>query len=250
VTSAVLTISAVAEQTDLSIAVLRAWELRYGFPTPDRLPSGHRRYSSQHVEQVRQVQRHRAAGASLQDAISTTLVDRGRRESSIFAGVRRRWPNLPVHRLSKRAVWAVSRSIEDECCARADRPVLIGSFQRERFYRQSEHRWRELARTASAAMVFADFESTRHRPGAPSEIAAPRDAPLLREWVVICDGSDAAACLIAVELANADDSERHRRFDTMWTVEPGIVRDASNIACVLAGGGEAAARQHRPPPTS
>ena len=33
----------VVEQTGIGEATLRAWEQRYGFPEPHRLPSGHRR---------------------------------------------------------------------------------------------------------------------------------------------------------------------------------------------------------------
>ena len=60
--------------------------------------------------------------------------------------------------LRKRVLLALSRAIEDESCAQAERPLLFGSFQRERFYRQSQRRWRDFARTAELAVVFADFE--------------------------------------------------------------------------------------------
>ena len=44
------------------------WERRYGFPAPERLASGHRRYSERDIELVRRWPR-RAAGLSLQVAI-------------------------------------------------------------------------------------------------------------------------------------------------------------------------------------
>lgn len=232
-----LTIGAVASETDVSVAVLRAWEARYGFPAPDRVASGHRRYTTRHVEQIHQVQRDRGAGISLATAIARARTGDGRAESSIFAGLRRRWPDLPVHVLSKRTLLALSRSIEDECCARAERPALIGSFQRERYYRQTEARWRELARTASSTIVFADFPSTRQRRSGLREISVPHDAPLLREWAVVCDAPDLSACVAAVErprLGNDDD----RRFETLWSVDPAVVRDATDIAAGIAGGGE------------
>jgi hypothetical protein len=34
---------------------------------------------------------------------------------------------------------------------------LFASFQHERFFRRSEPRWNELARTAQVVIVFADF---------------------------------------------------------------------------------------------
>jgi DICT domain-containing protein len=228
-----LTIGSVAEQTDVSEAVLRSWEVRHGFPMPVRLPSGHRRYTAEQVEQIRQVIRDRDAGMSLDAAIGRAHAHAERAEPSIFAGLRRRWRELPVHELSRRAMLAISRAIEDECCAQADRPVLIGCFQRQRFYRQSERRWRELARTATAAVVFADFATDRVRRRGPIELAIAEDAPLLREWAVVCDAPDAAACLAGFERPARRRGEP-RRFEAVWSVDPAVVRGAAEIGAALA----------------
>jgi DICT domain-containing protein len=230
-----LTIGAVAAQTSLTVATLRAWERRYGFPAPDRLPSGHRRFTERDVEQIREVLRDRDAGRSLEAAIGRVQETRHAPERSIFAGLRRRQPELSVHVLSKRAMLAISRAIEDECCARADQPVLVGSFQREHLYRQSEPRWRELARTASATIVIADFPETRRRRRLPTEVALPRDAPLRREWAIVCDAPDAPACLAGVELLPARASRRQPRFEALWSVEPTVVRHAAEIAVDIVG---------------
>ncbi len=226
-----LSIGAVSQQTGVEPATLRSWERRYGFPVGVRLPSGHRRFTRQQVEQVLAVIRDRDAGMSLEAAIARATSRAARPESSIFAGLRRRWPHLPVHVLSKAAMLAISRAIEDECCAQAERPVLIASFERERFYRQSEQRWRELARTSAATVVFADFATDVVRRRAPAELGLPEDAPLLREWAVVCDGHDAAACLAGVERPGDD---RPRRFEAVWSVDPLVVRDAASIGVGLA----------------
>jgi DICT domain-containing protein len=228
-----LTISAVADETEVSEAVLRSWEQRHGFPQPVRLPSGHRRYSAEDVERIRQVVRDRDAGMSLDAAVARVMARSDRAEPSIFAGLRRRWAELPSHRLSKRAMLAISRAIEDECCAQAERPLLIGSFQRERFYRDSEARWRELARTAEATYVFADFRSNRLRRRGPTELALPDDAPLLREWAVVCDAPDAAACLAGFERPGPRDGTP-RSFEAVWSVNPDVVRDAAGLGAALA----------------
>jgi MerR family transcriptional regulator, light-induced transcriptional regulator len=228
-----LTIGAVADQTDVSVAVLRSWEQRHGFPVPVRLPSGHRRYTADHVEQIRQVVRDRDAGMSLDAAIARVMAQTDRVEPSIFAGLRRRWPDLPVHLLSKRVMLAISRAIEDECCAQADRPVLIGSFQRQRFFGQSEARWRELARTATAAVVFADFPADRVRRRGLVELGLADDAPLRREWAVVCDAPDAAACLAGFERPEIRPGGP-RQFEAVWSVSPAVVRDAATIGAALA----------------
>ena len=231
-----LTIGTVAAETGTSPEVLRMWEQRYGFPVPARQASGHRRYSARHIAQIRQVQRDRDAGMSLEAAIARTRSAADQADSSIFAGLRRRWPEQAVQVLSKPAMDAASRAIEDECLAQASRPVLIGAFQRERFYRQSERRWRELARTASWAVVFADFASSRMPRGAAAEVAVPGDDPLLREWAVIAASPAVSACVVAVELAPDDRDGRGRRFEALWSADPSVVADAVRIAARLAKG--------------
>jgi DICT domain-containing protein len=229
-----LSISAVASATGMTIAGLRSWEQRFGFPTPVRLPSGHRRYSARDVEQVRQVVRDREAGMSLEAAIARARSSIDHDEPSIFAGLRRRWPELPVHQLTKRAMLAISRAIEDECCAQADRPVLIGSFQKQRFYRQSQPRWRELARTAEIAVAFADFDRDRIGQRGVIQLGLAEDAPLRREWAIVCDAPNAAACLAGFEQPGQRGVDAARRFEAVWSVDPVIVRDAAEIGAALA----------------
>ena len=229
-----LTISAVADRTAVSPAVLRAWESRFGFPRPERLPSGHRRYSDRQVEEIDEVIRHRAGGMSLAAAVHAVMARQQQRATSMYAEVRRRFPNQPVHVLSKRAMHAISRAIEDECLAQAEGPVLIGSFQREHFYRQSERRWRELARTARSTTVFADFAVDADPGGGPREVSVPETSALRREWAVVCDSPHAAACLLGVERSDAHAGNRSGSFEAMWSVDPELVRDAAEVGTSLA----------------
>ena len=50
---AALSIGDVVTATGVGEATLRAWERRFGFPTPRREPSGHRRYDRVDVERIR-----------------------------------------------------------------------------------------------------------------------------------------------------------------------------------------------------
>jgi DICT domain-containing protein len=227
-----LTIREVARQTGVPEGTLRMWETRYGFPVPQRLPSGHRRYSGDDVQRVRQVSRDREAGMSMPAAIERARQIASEPESSIFAGVRRRRPDLQPYLLAKRTLVGLSHAIEDECAARAERPVLFASFQRERFYRDAEPRWRELARTSEAAVVFADFPEPRvPADGAPAELPIDRADPLGREWSLVCDAPQYAAFLAAWERPGQDQvPDLDRRFETVWSVEPRLVREAARIA--------------------
>jgi DICT domain-containing protein len=229
-----LTIREVARQTGVPEGTLRMWETRYGFPVPERLPSGHRRYTDDDVQRVRQVSRDREAGMSMPAAIERAEQLASEPEPSIFAGVRRRRPDLQPYLLAKRTLIALSHAIEDECAARAEKPVLFGSFQRERFYRNAEARWRDLARTSAAAVVFADFD-VKHTPEhAPAELPIDRSDPLGREWSLICDAPGYAAFLAAWERPGQDSvPDLERRFETVWSVEPRLVREAARIAAGL-----------------
>ncbi|HKP90694.1 MAG TPA: DICT sensory domain-containing protein [Thermoleophilaceae bacterium] len=230
-----LTIREVASQTGVSAATLRMWEARYGFPVPERLPSGHRRFTEEDVEQVRRVVADREAGLSMRAAIERALGARTEPETSIFAALRRRRPDLLPYVLPKRTLIALSHAIEDECCARAERPVLLASFQRPRFYRDAQPRWRELARTAHAAVVLAGFPERRDPEGGPVEVPVESSHALLREWALVCDAPDYAAFLAAWERPGQDGApDLERSFETIWSVEPELVREAAHVAAGIA----------------
>jgi DICT domain-containing protein/predicted DNA-binding transcriptional regulator AlpA len=233
--SANLRIRDVAERTGVSEATLRIWESRHGFPSPERLPSGHRRYSQADVELVARVVADRARGLSLAAAIERA---RGARPGgdSVFAALRERRPDLQVHPLRKRTLLAMSRAVEDESCSRAERPLLFASFQRERHYRQSERRWRDLTATAERAVVFADFAQERRPSGGPIELPIDAGERIGREWSVICEAADHAVCLAGWEPPGQQGvSELDRVFETIWTVERESAQQAARICIELAG---------------
>jgi MerR family transcriptional regulator, light-induced transcriptional regulator len=229
-----LAIGELVARTGVREATLRMWEQRHGFPAPERLASGHRRYREEDVELVQRVLRERAAGLSLGAAIARVRAA-ARPDPSIFAGLRRRRPELQPIVLRKPALLALTRAIEDESCAQAERGLLFGAFQRERFYRRSERRWRSLARTAELAVVFADFERVRMPAGAPVELPIARADPLTREWAVVCAAPGHAVCLAGLELPGSSSRRDGRReFEVVWSVEPEVVRTATQICLELA----------------
>jgi MerR family transcriptional regulator, light-induced transcriptional regulator len=153
----------------------------------------------------------------------------------VYAGLRRRRPELEPRLLLKPMMLALSHAMEDEALARAERMMVFGSFQRERFYRQAQLRWRELARTAEVAVAFADFARLRTPRDAPLEVPVPRVHPLNREWALVCEGQDFALCLAGWEAPDSVRApDRMRRFEAIWSVEPEVVREASRICCAIA----------------
>jgi MerR family transcriptional regulator, light-induced transcriptional regulator len=206
-------------------------------PVPHRMAGGHRRYGIDAVDLVREAARQRATGLSMRLSIERAKELLGQPESSVFAGVRRRHSELRPQLLTKPAVLALSRAIEDECCMQAERPLLFACFQRERFYRASEDRWTELSRTAQSATVFADFADLEE-PGAQGpllKVPIPFDAPMNREWVLVCDSPDYPGCVVGWERPDTSDlQERSRRFETFWSVDAVVVRHAARICAQLA----------------
>jgi methanogenic corrinoid protein MtbC1 len=61
--------AAVEQRTGLRPATFRAWERRYGFPKPRRLPGNQRLYSDQDIEAIRWLQRRTDEGLSISHAI-------------------------------------------------------------------------------------------------------------------------------------------------------------------------------------
>jgi MerR family transcriptional regulator, light-induced transcriptional regulator len=230
-----LAIGELADRTAVPAATLRSWETRYGFPRPRRLEGGHRRYAEGDVALVREVLRQREAGLSLEAAIAAATAREAEAETSVFAGLRRRQPDLLPQVVRKRTLLALTRAMEDEYCARAERAVLFASFQRQRYYRSSRRRWTELARTALVTTVFADFGQPPDPAAALLEVPVPDGAPLRREWTVVCAARDYPACLTAWEFPGQEGTaDGDRRFETLWTLSPAAVRDAASICAGLA----------------
>lgn len=50
-----LSIGAVSRATGIPVPTLRTWERRYGFPVPERRPSGHRQYPATVIEHLRAI---------------------------------------------------------------------------------------------------------------------------------------------------------------------------------------------------
>ena len=228
-----LAIREVADQTGLAAGTIRMWEQRYGFPEPQRTPTGYRLYSPADVDVLRRVVELRKGGlsvpAALERARATTAGPTDR--PSIFGAV----PNGGrVRRLRKRTLIALSRAIEDEAMASAAGPIVFGAFQQVRHYRASAHRYRRLAERADAAVVFADFDVPRVAPGEPAEVPIPADAALGNEWAVVIDAPGYAACLLAWERPEEQRlPDLDRRFESLWTTDPAVVRRAALVGCSL-----------------
>lgn len=234
---AVLPIAEVSRRTGIPAAGLRNWEQRYGVPRPGRSASGQRRYRESDCALLAEVLRARAGGLSLPAAMALAIAGAAEQpDQSIFAGLRRRHPELRVHLMTKRTLLALTHAIEDECAARAQRPVLFGAFQRQRFYAGAGARWADLARTAEETVVFADFGQVRRRPGPLTEVPFAGSSPMHREWALVCDAPDQPGCVSGWERPGQEDRpDASRMFEALWSADAQVVRTAARIGAALAG---------------
>ena len=233
-----LAIKEVSEQSGIAAGTLRMWEQRYGFPKPQRSSNGYRSYNADDVETLRRVQAYRHRGLSIASAIERAKEDGSLSDRpSLYAAVAASGRDVRPQILRKSTLIALSRAIEHETLASAAAPVLIGAFQHESFYRAVEPRYRQMAKQADVAVVFADFEAERSPKGGPVEIPlAPEDA-LGNEWAVVVDAPGYSACLLAWEQPGVTepgaDDDGDRQFEAIWTLDPLATRRAAQVAARL-----------------
>ncbi len=224
-----LSTAQLARRTGVPAGTLRMWEARHGFPQPVRSAGGHRRYAERDAERVREVLRLRSRGLSLSAAIRSAG-EAERPAATLFAGLRRLRPELQPYLFNKRALLHLTWAMEDEYCARATQGFLVASFQRERFYRATERRFGELARTAELAVALADFDVMRQPRGAAVEVPFDPNQPLAREWMLVVDAPGTRACLAGWERPSSSEvPDPERRFEVLWSFEPAVVTDAVRI---------------------
>jgi DICT domain-containing protein len=233
-----LAIKDVAERTGLAAQTIRMWEQRYGYPEPSRTPSGYRVYSDEDVEMLRRVVAFRRRGLSVPAALERARSWGGPSDRpSIYGAIASTSSPVQTHLLKKRTLLAISRAIEDETLARAARPIVAGAFQSERNYRVVEHRYRRLAQLSDAVLVFADFDDFAAGDDGPIEVPINGEDAMGNEWAVVVDAPGYAACLLAWESPESqrDDDlpDMDRRFEAAWTLDPAVVRRATEASASL-----------------
>jgi DNA-binding transcriptional MerR regulator len=226
----VFRVSEAARQLGVSTSTLRSWELRYGLVPSVRSTGAHRRYSPADIHRLQAMQRLVSQGVPTAEAAKTVgHTQHDEPDSSIATGLRDRHPELQTRGLTKRSLIALSRAVEDEWAVRGAGGVLVGAFQKERFYRQSQRRWRELARTARTCVAFADFPQRAEEPSGPVELPLAPDALAHREWVVLCHGPGLRVCLVGWQRPS-NLAEHKAEYETLWTLDPALVSEATRIA--------------------
>jgi DNA-binding transcriptional MerR regulator/methylmalonyl-CoA mutase cobalamin-binding subunit len=112
---------AVSRHTGIGEHTLRAWERRFGFPDPNRLPSGHRRYTSHQVRQLAMIAKALDRGYRAGDVVPLSFAELEDllRESGALAAEAGR---------GAQSVWIAAVM---DATSRLDRNAVIGLLHRE-----------------------------------------------------------------------------------------------------------------------
>ncbi|MEB3177966.1 MAG: DICT sensory domain-containing protein [Nostocaceae cyanobacterium] len=155
-------------------------------------------------------------------------------------------PHLRPQLYFKASLTALSHAMEDQVLASTlDQPLLIASFQRERFYRQEAHRYRRLAQRSNQIYVLAAPETDFTNSSQYYEtIAFAPDDDLSQEWHLVVVAQHYATCLVCREtLGSLYQDAPHqmhdvspslymdtaRRFEGIWTSEREVSLKAAEL---------------------
>jgi DICT domain-containing protein/signal transduction histidine kinase len=153
-------------------------------------------------------------------------------------------PHLRPQLYFKASLTALSHAMEDQVLAATlEEPLIIASFQRERFYRQEAHRYQRLAQSSSQIYVLSAPETEfANSSDYYEKIAFEPDDALSQEWHLVVVANNYATCLICHEyprsqikkdqlreLSPALDSDTARRFEGIWTSERSVSLKAADL---------------------
>ncbi|MBT9313382.1 DICT sensory domain-containing protein [Leptothoe kymatousa] len=152
-------------------------------------------------------------------------------------------PSLRPQMYFKTSLTALSHAMEDQVLAGNEQPLMIASFQQERFYRQEAHRYLRLAEITPQVYVLAAADTQfadSHGAAAHETIAFNSDDALVHEWHLVVLGQEYTACLICREhhqssakqpkiLSGAPALDQSRRFEGIWTLDRHVCERAAQI---------------------
>lgn len=162
-------------------------------------------------------------------------------QTSILEELLHRSPQLRPQLYFKSSLTALSHAMEDQVLAGTgtQQPLIIASFQRERFYRQEAHRYRRIASLSPHVYVLAAPETSFVSASQEYEtIAFEPDDQLSHEWHLVVIGQQYATCLVCQERhsmpSNSDPSDlpamdQTRRFEGIWTFDRAVSCQAAAI---------------------
>ncbi|MDM3861756.1 MAG: DICT sensory domain-containing protein [Aphanizomenon gracile PMC644.10] len=164
--------------------------------------------------------------------------------TSILSDLLDSLPHLRPQLYFKASLTALSHAMEDQVlAANLDRPLIIASFQKERFYRQEAHRYQRLAEKSNQIYVLSAPETEfANSSGYYEKVAFEPDDALAQEWHLLVVADNYATCLICRESLGSLAKNQHipemipnldmdtaRRFEGIWTSEKRVCLKAAQL---------------------
>lgn len=150
-------------------------------------------------------------------------------------------PQLRSQLFFKTSLTALSHAMEDQVLAGSEPPLVIASFQQERFYRQEASRYQRIAEISDQVYVLsAAGTSFEEAADSYATIAFEEGDALDQEWHLVVIGATYSACLICRErdsaampastaIPGAPALDQTRRFEGVWTQESIVCHRAANL---------------------
>ncbi|MBD1862925.1 MULTISPECIES: DICT sensory domain-containing protein [Trichocoleus] len=167
--------------------------------------------------------------------------------TSVLEALLQALPELRPQLYFKSSLTALSHAMEDQVLAGTERPLVIASFQRERFYRQEAHRYLRIAERTNQVYVLAAPETDfANRSGSYETIAFEPPDQLTHEWHLVVIGQQYASCLVCRERESPTTNpirlrrdalpppeqpamDQTRRFEGVWTFDRQVTCQAAEL---------------------
>ena len=150
-------------------------------------------------------------------------------------------PQLRSQVFFKASLTALSHAMEDQVLAGTEKPLVIASFQQERFYRQEASRYQRIANITDQVYVLS-AAGTSFDSGSEwyETITFEEDDALKQEWHLVVIGREYSASLICRErtpinpplmqaFPGGPPLDQTRRFEGIWTQDSLISHQAAAI---------------------
>ena len=157
------------------------------------------------------------------------------RSTSLVTELLGQLPHLRTQIYFKSSLTALSHAMEDQVLATSDPPLVIASFQQERFYRQEAHRYRRLGKKSSHIYIFSapDTSFSENEQTCTTINFEPEDV-LAQEWHLAVIGKTFSSCLVCRECPQNETQpaialDSARRFEGIWTFDDQVTQVATSL---------------------
>ena len=157
------------------------------------------------------------------------------RSTSLVTELLGQLPNLQTQIYFKSSLTALSHAMEDQVLATPDPPLVIASFQQERFYRQEAHRYRRLGKKSNHIYIFSAMDTCfQENEQTCTTINFDSEDPLAQEWHLVVIGQTFSSCLICQECSSGENQQllnldSARRFEGIWTFDDQVTSMVGNL---------------------